>query len=290
MAMNLRSKRQSQNGIGISPSLAVVELTNMSTEQLRRKNFLACKQKKVIKEEAFQELLMLRARNGGKAKYGDIPSIVSKYHALGYDYVTRGVLCYMISDRENIPLDTIEINNRETVSDASNVSSLTIMGESMVSNTDGYRNSYYPELPEMDSTENGLRAVSSGIGGRPKGTTDISKIQEMIRTKEALTEASILLRAEQEKARLKGLKKVGNGTLKTIISNMESHHSLSDRSLSSFTVINRVRKMILPFARRRKRFEINGNDGVEDFSKTPQILVHTLAKLILQLIQADLTH
>jgi hypothetical protein len=51
----------------------------------------------VVKQEAFAELLNIRAANGGASTYGDIPFVTKKYNKLGYNYVTIGVLKYMIS-------------------------------------------------------------------------------------------------------------------------------------------------------------------------------------------------
>lgn len=47
--------------------------------------------------DAVLEVLSLRAANGGKRQYGDISKIINKYNTAGYDYVTRGTVCYNLS-------------------------------------------------------------------------------------------------------------------------------------------------------------------------------------------------
>jgi hypothetical protein len=96
----------------------------LSTEERNIKKSLAKKHINLIKQEALQALLKLRASNGGHAKYGDIPYIVKQYHNMGYTYVTRGVLCYMLSERNHFPVASVSLN-RSSVSSSSNISLLT---------------------------------------------------------------------------------------------------------------------------------------------------------------------
>jgi hypothetical protein len=52
-----------------------------------------------VKEAALQELLRARASNGGRTRYGDITTIVKRYHELGYNFVSRGSLNYQVASR-----------------------------------------------------------------------------------------------------------------------------------------------------------------------------------------------
>jgi hypothetical protein len=117
-----------------SQALQIPVAPIFSSEEVRKKHFLAFRARKEIKDKALQELLKLRNSNGGRAKYGDIPSILKMYHnKLGYEYITWGVLCYMLSERDSAPVESIEIQTEHSGSDRSNVSS--IFG-TQTSNTD----------------------------------------------------------------------------------------------------------------------------------------------------------
>jgi hypothetical protein len=171
MALNLQSR-----------ALQIPVAPIFFSEEMRKKIFLACRARKAIKVEAFQELLKWwNSNHGGRAKYCDIRSIVKMYLKLGYEYVTRGALCYMLSERDSIP---IEIQTEHSDSDRSNVSSLS---GTQTSNTDS----------------NQIWACNGSVvlGGRPKGSTEEYKSDELVRTKDALTEAAQLYQMEQKKYR-----------------------------------------------------------------------------------------
>jgi hypothetical protein len=115
--MNLRGNR---DNVKKARDLPVSERVISSVEK-KEKKAIELKIKKSIKDEALQILLKLRASNGGNAQYGDIPYVVNKFHNMGYSFVTRGVLSYMLSEREKRPVETVLVNG----SSESNLSSLT---------------------------------------------------------------------------------------------------------------------------------------------------------------------
>ncbi len=52
---------------------------------------------KAIQEEAFKELLKLKALGQGRLQYGEMDRIVKKYHKKGYLEVTRNNLNYCLN-------------------------------------------------------------------------------------------------------------------------------------------------------------------------------------------------
>jgi hypothetical protein len=139
--------------------------------------------KKVVTYAAFQELLKLRGSNGGKSKYGDSPSIVNKYSKMGYKYITRGVLKYMLAENLKCPVVSVNIDittTRQSGSTSWIISSLTGDKGTCTGPT---------EIIVQDNNHN---SVSSGITniGRPRGTSEESKKEERNCTNDALIEAS----------------------------------------------------------------------------------------------------
>jgi hypothetical protein len=118
LTMNLRGKRGNASK---THDLPVAERYISSVEK-KEKKIIELKIKKSIKEEALQVLIKLRASNRGNAQYGDIPYVVNTFHNMGYNYVTRGVLSYMLLEREKRPVDAIFVKGS---SNESNLSSLT---------------------------------------------------------------------------------------------------------------------------------------------------------------------
>jgi hypothetical protein len=228
---NLRAQRNKTRNC--NHVLPIVERL-MSTVEKKRQKILDRKQKNVIKQEALDELIKLRAISGGRAQYGDIPYIVNKYHNMGYLYITRGVLCYLLSDRHSVPMGDIIMQHKHMESsDSSRISRLT--DDSLLAHDSEIGTSSFQVDASNTNDDNGF--VSKTKAGRNE-----TKAKVLTKKKAALTEASIRFHSAQVRAKLEGKNCVPRGTLNEIVLSVESEHSLSGGSLSSHSVVNRARR------------------------------------------------
>jgi hypothetical protein len=171
----------------------------LSSEEKKTQKLLEEELQLVIKQRAFRELIQLRATNGGKSQYGDIASMVKKYHNMGYSYVTRVVLGYMLTERQNMsssgdieraPIEEMTISDIAlSETDSAYVSMLN--GESSTSiNMMEFQNNEVPDEGGASFTKL-IRNYES---------------KDLIHTrkKNALLEAWILFKAGQDLARSQG--------------------------------------------------------------------------------------
>jgi hypothetical protein len=235
LSMNLRTTRVNTKSTSTN-NLAVIGEVQLSRIEKAKQKILSTKQKKLIKQEALNELLKLRASNGGKAQYGDIPYVVNNYKKMGYSYVTRGVLCYMLSERENAPVAELHVNQLCTADASTTVSLLT---------GDSYEYEQENATAAVGNTNivgaNNMNLVCAKSVPFTHLGNDI-----ITRKKSALTEAASRLKSAQDDARFLGHRCVANGTMDSIISDVVSKYSLSGLSkgsgISSNTITNRARR------------------------------------------------
>jgi hypothetical protein len=176
------------------------------TVEKQEKKIIEVKIKKSIKEEALQVLTKLYASNGGNAQYGDIPYVVNKFHNMGYSYVTRGVLSYMLSEKEKQPVDTVFVHG---FSNESNLLSLTGEETHNITTSNEINVETVNNYPITDHVD---EIISTRQRPKPEVLT---------RKKSALIWAATLFQNEQAFAKLNGNKSVANGTLRQIISSVE---------------------------------------------------------------------
>jgi hypothetical protein len=235
--MRLRST-YSSSGNNIPMLKDDFHTSGMSTKEKQEKRSYEVKQQKVIKKEALNALLKLRASNGGNAKYGDIPLIVRKFHRMGYKYITRSALVYMLAEPDRVDRPVLVI---DTNPEASNVSSLTKV-ELVMDKNSYMQHESSNDLHSHTSSREILDNVSiPRMGGRPRGSTDSAKSDLLTSKDDAMTEAAKRLKLAQIIASMRGTKCVPQGTLKSIIDPVEIKYDLPDGIISSFTVTNRVR-------------------------------------------------
>lgn len=198
-----------------------------------------------IKEGALRELLQSRAARGGVAKKGDIKVIVRKYNDGGYDFVTKGVLDYMIAKKKkcslaatsNVPANIVIANDASLVSDVTQPTTfhddLSIIDSATVTG-DGEGDVATDEIYDSDVNTN-----VAGVGGRPKGGNKAEKDRISSAMKQAMTQAATLCLVEKRKAEGNN-KLVPPGKYNEIIKLVEEEHNLSSGCISIGTVRSRL--------------------------------------------------
>lgn len=197
-----------------------VELTDDERAKLKEEAEKKEIEKKGVALQAFQELLKIR--NKGKSKRGDIKAIVKKYNALGYGYITRGSMNYsvLLHSQKKKPLSSVLIETVDT-----GLSSLTNAGVA-------------PVVVPGPSQEP-VKVYDKG--GRKKGSTVAAKCLHAATVNEALSTASYLCFVEYIKAQSEH-KSVVPGTYKRIIRDVEEEHKLETDSINIETVKSRIKR------------------------------------------------
>lgn len=179
-----------------------------------------CKKKRIL-GKAVQEILVLRAANGGIKKHGDISQVIEKYQSVGYDFVTRGSVCHRLSIGCNRSTsDVVGTDNRST----DNIIPVDRSTITVHNDTD--------TLSDLSSSANNK-------GGRKSGTTDAAKMQYSIDLQNALTKASLMFAEERVTAKDKG-ENVRHGCLQDIARQVENEFNLPEGSVVKKTVVSRV--------------------------------------------------
>jgi hypothetical protein len=78
MLRTTRSKKRTE--LQLYQSIREPEGNDLSLETQRRIKNVERSMERDVKEAALQELLRARASNGGRTRYGDITTIVKRYH------------------------------------------------------------------------------------------------------------------------------------------------------------------------------------------------------------------
>ena len=91
-----------------------------------------------IQRQAFDEVLMMIAANGGKLKYGMIARVVNEYHKLGHLFVTRRNLDYRYQLHEAVQTLKDEMVVPCNVGGAGMMGAVTIAVSSITSNNNIY--------------------------------------------------------------------------------------------------------------------------------------------------------
>jgi hypothetical protein len=214
--------------------------SNQETKRIRRAEEIG--RRKGVKDEAFRELLKVRATNGGRSKWGDISMIVTKYCKAGYKFVTRGYLNYKVScyNSKKHCRHLINIPNNVSLDrggESSGISSITV-GPSLYSGT-----THDPETSEEQVLGMVIDApVTPGnVGGRRKGITSKSKKDDRKRLLIAREKAACLCAAEKERAKLNG-EDVSVARLKDIIYTVQLEENLPRNSIPYETIRSRIKR------------------------------------------------
>ena len=186
--------------------------------------------RKATIEKAAQEVKQLKG--GLTNTYGVIPSIVKKYQAIGYDYVTRGTISHYLDQEKKCPRPK-QKPVHSCNDDVPRVIELgTIDGSSTASTV--------TRSLTFDDSINQTTTVSSRcVGGRPKGTTNQAKLEHSIKLSSAITKAAVHFADERSKAKSKGTI-VRSGMLKSITTSVEEEFGLLPGELKLKTIKGRV--------------------------------------------------
>jgi hypothetical protein len=146
------------------------QLTLRSSKQARlepnlqrlQEHVIRAQNKRVI-DEAVNDFLRLRARNGGINKYGDLKDIIGKYHAIGYTFVNRNAINYRLKLRTLDVDNTCNLDNNFTIQFQNTEQSISTCTNPF--NED--------ELVEVDDGCNSTSTSTDRVnkGGRKKGCT-----------------------------------------------------------------------------------------------------------------------
>jgi hypothetical protein len=180
-----------------------------------------------VLKKAVDLVLSLKAANGGKSKYGVIKKVVEQYNSIGYDFVTRGSLCYHLS-----------VTNDSTRSYFL-IPEAVVVGVQPTNEGDQQTELSLLTDPHHDQQEQNEEVHERVIGGRKKGATNAAKMLLVRQRSEAIEKAANLLIEERLKAKAAGTQ-VKNGTCARIIKMVESASSLPPGSMKWKTVVSRA--------------------------------------------------
>jgi hypothetical protein len=74
----------------------------MSASEKKELKRISLKSQRVIKNEALQDLIKLQVN--GENAYGDMTLVIKKYEQMGFKFITRGCLKYMMTKRQQNPI------------------------------------------------------------------------------------------------------------------------------------------------------------------------------------------
>ena len=236
----------------VIPSTTALDMTD---EEKMKKQELARKEERAIKNAAYMELMAIRQSNGGNTKYGDIQEIIRMYNKLGYHYITAGVLNYMvvagkIKDKIHPPAIISEVC---TSPGASQSSSLTFSGTDETNNSffvPGFNDTHSCSLADteaviIDEVESIIIAGNKrNPGGRPKGTSSEDRLALKLSKQKALNEASQLFADAKKRVQEidNGKKQVEDNALKNIIEVVAKKFNLPSSKLNLHTITSRVKR------------------------------------------------
>jgi hypothetical protein len=169
-------------------------------------------------DAAYQELLAMRAANGGKPCYKDIQTVINKFRSRGYESVSRHGLDYRIRlDKQGKKMPSQGKNNVPICS------TVTVLEE----------NSEISSLTEQDEER------QKNCGGRATGTMKKAKQDYLQLVKNCITKASKLYAEYKAEAFRNGIK-VAKGTLTRLIKEIEETENVKAGSIKRETVLSRV--------------------------------------------------
>lgn len=188
----------------------------------RSANNLQQRNKEIVIEKAADDVRKIRAANGGKSKYGDITSVISRYQSVGFDFVTRGSVCYRLNAK-TAESNCISVDIPTDVEFVSEGGAATIRSDLSGSEREAPTNHH------------------SNKGGRPIGITNSAKLEKTMNLHNALTKAAIMFAEERAKA-TQERKSVRNGCLDEIAEKIEAEFDLPSGTINKHTVVSRVRR------------------------------------------------
>ena len=214
MSSQATTKRTSRQGkMPLSP-----------TSKKRLNDLTRCMQR-----QAFNELLDIKAQNGGKLPYGAIRETVKKYADLGFSgKVTIHNLEYrfsLLSKGDEMQCEKVVPLRVKTTDNTLNISQLTdntLLGSTIVD--------------DNPSFDNGTSTSSRNTRG-PKKNRVARKIQEREKIKAAYFNVCLLYASEMEMNR-----RVPSGTHNRIIKNVELEESIAPGTLKRNTIIWRIQQ------------------------------------------------
>lgn len=206
--------------------------TPLSPETERFRKRLKEVERNAIKGLALEELMKQRKKNGGKAIRGDIQAIVKLYQGGGYDYVTKGVMYYLIAKHKKAlaalalkSCRNVTIKQIITTDDGSSISDMT--------------NKIFDDY---ENRINNVKATDIAVAnqrGRPNG----DEAAEKERVEKAMMRAATLcLREKFSNADFLP----GTSQYKEIIALVEQEENLPSGSISIGTVRRGILRGDLP--------------------------------------------
>jgi hypothetical protein len=201
-------------------------------------------QQQLAQDAAFDELLLIRASNGGKKTHGDIKKIVDKYKERGH-FVERCHLEYRMELRaKGLSLSYTQplLSDIATVGETI-ISDLSTSVTSIETPVDGINNVTTVAVVtfEEEEVENNLNGETyeKRKGGRKKGMTNKRKKNLLAALQKALTEASSLCSSVKKESNSRNVK-LPNGTFQKIINTTEEKFGLEKGCINFETVKSRV--------------------------------------------------
>jgi hypothetical protein len=212
---------------------------------------------RAIQKQAFNELLLRRANNGGKFNFGDIQNVVNEFQALGYDAVTRRNLQYRLNNFIKKGTTTLfserECPTTVKLANVTEVSPLTVddFGSNPGEKNPGDNNmSTSLSVVEDDVEEGNLSPIGEG-----EGESDIAKKRRegLARKKQQEVQNQLvqqaLLTISSKYAELRDSAKanpesnyVEKGTLAALIQSTTMELGLPEGIIKKQTILSRLRR------------------------------------------------
>ena len=198
-----------------------------STKKLQQKLKRICERN--VQKQAFNELLVLIAANGGEIKqqYGSVQKVLTKYQKAGNPFVTRRNLEYRMElYRSGKELKDERIVPNKILTGVTRVSSLT-----SPSNGNG----------NIEETKRSNELNEDCVPLKKRKIKSIDKNLQMDKVKDATAAVALKFVTIKSDAKPSG-KRVKNGLLASIINEAESTAGLSSGSIMPETVRTRLKK------------------------------------------------
>ena len=186
-----------------------------------------------IQRQAFDEVLMMIAANGGKLKYGMIARVVNEYHKLGHLFVTRRNLDYRYQLHEAGQTLKDEMVVPCNVGGAGMLGAVTIAVSSITSNNNMPNNSNIDTVNSFNEEQE--EVVRDGVIQRNK-----DKSHDLLQKKNDATSVASFQYAKLRETALDTNQKVEPGSLNQIIKQNETLYGLVPGSITKKNVLHRV--------------------------------------------------
>lgn len=192
---------------------------------------------------ALNDLLKVRSTNYGRSRKGDIKKIVNYYQGIGYDFITKGVMNYLVLKHK----EQTEKNLPKAITLFTETTSVSPITTDIVIASDNGTSTgtILNDNNNIASTSNTVvELIASPMinpGGRKKGTTKQKKRDDKVKFQNAKTEATTLC-LEVFKEAQKESKLTASNTFRCICDEVEIKYGLEKKSISVETIRSRIKR------------------------------------------------